>query len=320
MTWALAAVVVLATAAPHLLPRSRVTPISGVTLWLSVLLVRALLVMLSAVALILFMPATQLFTLVTHWCFHAVIPFLTTHLGFSGHSLGDAAIIVPSILVAVSVVSAAFAIWRGGQRVHGWVQQSSLGAGPRETVIVGGSDVILAATGIRDPKVVVSTGALATLEDDELAAGLEHERGHIARRHPYVATAAELLFAIARVLPGSRAALSHLHFHLERDADEYAIRRTGDPLALASVICKAVGQSAEGPAMIGLAGSGTPVRLRLLTDRSAARPFFLVVIAARCLAILLASIALLLALSSPALARSGINALSHQGSAPRCDH
>ena len=318
MIWILAAAVVLGTTAPHLLPRARLTPSSGVMLWLAVLTVRALLVALVAVALVLYVPATQRFHLLTHWCFHAVVPFLAAHLGFSAHNVGDAASVVPAIVLAVSLVSAALAIWRGGRRVRGWVLNSSLGAGPQGSVIVGGPDIVLAATGIRSPRVVVSTGALAVLDDDELAAGLEHERGHIARGHPYVATIAELLFALARLLPGSRQALRQMHFHLERDADEFAIQRTGDRLALASVICKAAGYRGAEPAVIGLANSGAAPRLRLLVDESSARPSRLAVWGAHGLATLLASLAICLALTTPAMASAGLGALQHHAPTPAC--
>lgn len=58
-----------------------------------------------------------------------------------------------------------------------------------------------------------------------------------------------------------------LCFHLERDADEYAIARTGDRLALASAISKAAEARAAGPSRaLALLGGGSAVveRLRVL--------------------------------------------------------
>jgi Zn-dependent protease with chaperone function len=77
-----------------------------------------------------------------------------------------------------------------------------------------------------------------TLDDAELAAGLEHEWGHINRGHRLLSVLGHGLFALARLVPGTGLALRQLTLQLERDADEYAVRRTGDPLALASAICK----------------------------------------------------------------------------------
>jgi hypothetical protein len=54
---------------------------------------------------------------------------------------------------------------------------------------------------------------------------------------------------VARAIPGIRTGERELRFHIQRDADQYAVRTLHDPLSLASAICKAAG--APG---IGLAG------------------------------------------------------------------
>jgi hypothetical protein len=307
MSLLLAAGLVSATILPHCLPRTRVSPASGIAVWFLVLVLRAMVVLLLVMLLVLYLPATQLFRLVTHWCVHAVIPFVATHLGFSGHGLGDAATLIPAVLLAASVISALFALWRRIRAVRSWLRGSVLGPGPRESLIVGGAEIVVAAAGIHRPRVVVSTGALANLDDQELSAGLEHEQGHIAHRHPYVAVAGNLLFAVARLFPGSRSALSELHFHLERDADEFAVRRTSDPLALASVICKAAGEmKMPNPALIGLGGSGAATRLKLLLNRQLARPSAWVTFAAPSIATLLLSMVMLVAVALPSLAQAAL--------------
>ena len=57
------------------------------------------------------------------------------------------------------------------------VAQHAVGLGPRNSLIVGGSDVVFAVAGLVRPRIVVSAGALTSLDDDELAAGLDHEEG-----------------------------------------------------------------------------------------------------------------------------------------------
>lgn len=307
MTVLLASLLLAGAAAPYLLPPSRLAPMTGAALWLSALVLRAALVVLATLIAILYLPATELFQLATRWCFHAVIPFFATHLGFSGHRVGDAAALLPGFVLGLSVISALFAVWRTARRVRGWLRGSSLGQGPRESVIVGGPDVVVAAAGIRGARVVVSTGALVRLDEEELAAGLEHERGHIARRHPYLALTGSLAFAIARLLPGSRDALSRVRFFLERDADEYAVDRTSDPMALASAICKAAtGDPPVSPAIAGLARCGTAMRLRLLLDRSTARPSAGVELAGRALVASLIALVILTAGLAPTLAEAGV--------------
>ena len=319
MIWLLGGGLFAAVAIPHLLPRSGLAPLTGITIWLAVLGLRALLAALLVLIAVFYLSATELFTLLTRWCLHAVIPFFATHLGFSGHQLGDVALLLPGVVLGISLISGLFGLWRAARAVRSWLGRSSLGPGPDQSVIVGDPGVMVAAAGIRDPKIVVSTGALATLDQAELAAGLEHERGHIAHRHPYVTLLAGVLYPMARFLPGSRQALGQLRFHLERDADEYAVHRTGDPLALASVICKAArDEFPAGPALAGLAGHGVPARLRLLLDRSEAHPSRAVELAGRVLAGSLVALILLLAAATPALAQTGWENMSQGPGAHIC--
>jgi Zn-dependent protease with chaperone function len=307
------------TVTPYLLPRAGLSPLTGAALWLSVLALRAVLVVLAALVAILYLPATALFQLMTHWCFHAVVPFLTTHLGFSGHRVGDAATLLPGLVLGISAISALFVVWRTTRAVRSWIKCSSLGPGPGESIIVGGEEVVVAAAGVLGAKIIVSTGALTRLDEDELAASLEHERGHIARRHPYLIVAANLAFAVARPLPGSKDALRRMQFCLERDADEYAIDRTRNPIALASAICKAAADApAPGPALATLAGSGAPARLRLLLDRSAARPSAWADFAARVLVAALVGMVILTAAFTPMLAHAGVASLGAGGASHAC--
>ncbi len=61
--------------------------------------------------------------------------------------------------------------------------------------------------------------------------------------------------------------MSELAFHLERDADQWALSRRHDRLALASAICKAAGlRLTIGPAVTPLSGGRTKERLGQLID------------------------------------------------------
>ena len=296
--------------APHLLPQLRISPISGIVLWTATLAFRAIVSVSIVLIVFFFLPATDLFTLLTHWCFHAVMPFIASHLGFTGHLLGDAAVVVPALVVAASSISVAFGLWRGARAVRRWLARSSLGPGPSASVIVSDSDVVVAAAGVRDPRVVISTGALLQLDDAELLAGLEHEWGHVRRNHRVLSIIAEICAGLARPLPGTRRALASLKFHLERDADDYAVQRTGDRLALASAICKAaqVGSTQKGspgPALASLAGSGITQRLHSLLRDSSASQSRLLTVAARALALSLAASTIGLAAATPTFGTEG---------------
>jgi beta-lactamase regulating signal transducer with metallopeptidase domain len=194
--------------------------------------------------------------------------------------------------------------------VKRWLARSTLGEGPERSLIVGGCGVVVAAAGLRSPKIVVSTGALLRLDDDELRAGLQHEWGHVVRRHRYISLFGQGCRAVSRFVPGGAAALRALELHLERDADDYAVRRTGNRLALASAICKAAGADIGGAAAVtALGGSGVPERLRQLV-RSPARPRRLNVLAARALAAAMLAVTLALAAAGPTLAAAGIDQLA----------
>lgn len=322
MTATVAAAVLAGVLLPHRLRNAALRPVTGAALCLSALLLRAALVVLLSLTVILYLPATALFRIATHWCFHAVLPFFATHLGFSGHQAGDAATLLPGIVLGVSLVWALIALWRAGRVVRGWLRRDAIGTGPDDSVIVNGSEVVVAAAGILGARVVVSAGALAQLDEGELAAGLEHERGHIARCHAPLLALGNLAYALARPLPGSRQTLERLRFWLERDADEYAISRTSDPLALAGAICKAgTTAPAPPPALAGLAGEGTAARLRLLLDRSAARPRLWAERAGRAVVVLTVALLLSAAAITPTVVRAGVasiqhSAASHEGFCP----
>jgi hypothetical protein len=271
MTYALAALVACGIALPHLVELRRAAPATAVALWASSLALRALTACFVVLYLVAFLPRTALFNAVTHWCWHTVLPLMATHLGLDGHRVGDWAAVLPSFVLAASVVSMVFGVTRAARSVRRLLDRHVVGVGPHDSVIVGGPDVMLAAAGLMRPRIVVSAGALTILDDEELAAGLEHERGHIHRRHRFLLVFAQLCRAVGRILPGGERAVAALDFHLERDADHYALRRH-DRLALASAICKAGTGMPSSVALSTLSGAGTAERVRQLLDEPVAFP------------------------------------------------
>ena len=113
MTVARAAAVILGLSRPHVLPLHRVKPTSAIALWLGALVLPAVsgIVIVIVILFILDFPASELFRLLTRWCWHAVFPFIMAHLGLSGHSLGDEATIIPTVAVTASTLSAAWALF-----------------------------------------------------------------------------------------------------------------------------------------------------------------------------------------------------------------
>ena len=265
MTIALAVMVACAIGLPHLLPLQRARPWVAAAAWVAVLVLRAATATSLAFFTFVVLPRTEYFAMISHRCWHAIVPLMEAHLGLNGHDIGQAAALLPVFVLAGSLVSALWALRRAASAVRRLVCRDAVEGGPDGSLIVGGQPVVVAAAGLRRPRVVVSAGALMALDDAELAASLEHERGHIERRHRFVLLLAQLCRALARFLPGTRAAVAELAFHLERDADEFAVSRRHDPAALAGAICKAAGAAEPSPALAGLGGPHVTERVIALT-------------------------------------------------------
>ncbi len=319
MTLWLAMVVGTAIALPHAISLDRVRPAIAATIWMSALVLRALTAVFVAMFVVFFLRASELFGLVTHWCWHAVLPLVAAHLGLNGHQLGDAATVAPSFVLAASALSVGVGIWRAARAVRRVLRRAAVGTGPDDSVIVGGPEVLVAAAGIARPRVVVSAGALAALDDEELSAGLDHERGHIARRHRFILLAAELCRALARFVPGSRAAMRELAFHLERDADEWALQRRNDRLALASAICKAGGVQPAPVLVATLGGTGGSRRVRELLDADRGTLYGWRRRSATAFAVCMAALTFALVAMIPVTAAAGVTQLAADRSVHHCE-
>lgn len=122
--------------------------------------------------------------------------------------------------------------------------------------------------GVRS-RVVVSEGALNTLDADEISAILAHERAHIRARHDLVLEAFTAVHqAFPRVVRSANA-LGSVQLLVELLADDAAVRSVGPtPLARALVACASTGVPA-GAMAVG--GRSTVVRVCRLSERSHSR-------------------------------------------------
>lgn len=286
-----------ALAAPHLIRLDEAQPVVAATIWFCALLLRATTTVVMIAFLVIVAPATGLYQAVSHWCWHTVLPLFTAHLGFNGHSVVDAAILFPAVVLAFSAISVAVGLVRATRKVRQLLSKSGLGPGPSDSVVIRDGVVVVAAAGLRRPRVIVSAGALARLDDAELRASLDHERGHIDRRHRWILMLGELARALGRFVPGAGTALTELTFHLERDADRYALSRHHQPRALASAICKAAqGSQRTISATMGLGSSGAVRRVSQLVGEAPPARHALV---PRILALTLAGLVLAVVVAMP---------------------
>lgn len=223
-------------ASPHLIARRSLPAVVGTIIWFSALLGRAGVVVTICVGLVAIAPDTRVFAEASDWFVHSVLPFALHSLGIEGDTLGHLATSVPFAAVLGMAIAAAYGSWRSHRLVGRWLDRACLGPGPSGCHIVGGSRVVFATAGVLRPRVIVSMGALMSLEDRELRAGIEHEHAHARRGHGLIVAAGNVLAAMAKPLPGTTSALAGLRYSLERDADEHAVRSTGNRLDLADAI------------------------------------------------------------------------------------
>lgn len=322
MTFALAAILAAGILLPHFLRLDRVAPVTATVLWLTSLALRALAGILAVTFLLFFLPRTGVFESLTHWCLHTVLPGLAAELNVEGHGIGDLSLFVPGVVLALSLLLACVRTARDAGAARRLVDRHVLGPGPCGSVIVGGPEVAFAVAGLARPRIVVSAGALASLDDAELAAGLAHERGHIARHHRYVMLLTAALRALGWVVPGTRRAAREIRFQLERDADFWALEQQNDRLALASVICKAAAsaQPPGSPALASLGRAGVRERLGELLEDQPRPSAHRTRAALNALAAAMVAFTVLLAAALPAAAVAGARADAHEAHHAHCDH
>ena len=167
-------------ASPHLIARRSLPAVVGTIIWFSALLGRAGVVVTICVGLVAIAPDTRVFAEASDWFVHSVLPFALHSLGIEGDTLGHLATSVPFATVLGMAIAAAYGSWRSHRLVGRWLDRACLGPGPSGCHIVGGSRVVFATAGVLRPRVIVSMGALMSLEDRELRAGIEHEQAQIA--------------------------------------------------------------------------------------------------------------------------------------------
>jgi bla regulator protein blaR1 len=115
-------------------------------------------------------------------------------------------------------------------------------------------------------KVVLTSGAIAALDDNELAAVLAHERAHLRGHHHLVVAAAKVVRLAFPFVPAFRWAHDEVGRLVELLADDVAARRHGR-LVLADALVTLAGQGgapATPPAALGAHSSTVTARVSRL--------------------------------------------------------
>jgi Zn-dependent protease with chaperone function len=127
-----------------------------------------------------------------------------------------------------------------------------------DVVILDASAAAAYCVAGRPSAIVVTTGALAALEADQLAAVVAHERAHLAGHHAHLVAAVRGLAAALPRVGLFTAAATHVCALLEMCADDAAARRHGPQPLLAGLLAL-TGAPAPSP---GLAAASVAVLVR----------------------------------------------------------
>lgn len=121
----------------------------------------------------------------------------------------------------------------------------------------------------RGGHVVLSSGLVELLDDDERKVVLAHERAHAKHRHDRYLLVAQLA---AATIPMLRPLTSRLQFSLERWADEAAVEECGDRRFVARTLGKVALRSVTPVGAMSFAGLGVPARVSALLSAPAPTP------------------------------------------------
>jgi Zn-dependent protease with chaperone function len=120
----------------------------------------------------------------------------------------------------------------------------------------------------RPPAIVLTTGALAVLDPEQLTAVLAHERAHLAGRHHLLLAATRSLAAAAPVVPLFARGTGQVARLAEMRADDMAARRSSRRTLLAALLAMSSGAATapEPAAWLAAAGSVVAARVRRLAE------------------------------------------------------
>lgn len=155
-------------------------------------------------------------------------------------TLAAALLTVSALLLALRSARAARSLWRAHELRAEAVTVATVALGRRTVSVVvsplhGGAPF---AGGWLRPFVCFSPEVFASLDEEERAAVVGHELGHL-QHHDLAAFAALALVAdVLWFVPGLRARCRTLRAHAEIAADDVALARGAAPLALASALVR----------------------------------------------------------------------------------
>jgi Zn-dependent protease with chaperone function len=184
---------------------------------------------------------------------------------------------------AVAVLIVAMLSWRYGRGVHGARRRASehaqaaritgrrfpgTGIPPLSTAVVleTPQPAVYCVPG-RPATIVLTTGALAVLDQAQLRAVLAHEHAHLAGRHHLLVTLAKAARTGFPGVPLFRRGAEEVARLAELRADDVAARRRGRDTLLQALVAMGTGRPLAAPSnALAATGGAVAVRVRRLLD------------------------------------------------------
>ncbi|NOQ62023.1 M48 family metalloprotease [Mycolicibacterium fortuitum] len=246
------------------LTRSGRSPRLSVTLWVAVIIL-ALGVWLGAGFSVLRELASVHPAGPVRYCLDMLLAL--NHAGWAGHvalMVIGAVSLAMSAIVMRRLVRTLRQFWmRSCEHAHA-ARIAGLATGQPEVVVLLANEPAAYCVVGRPHTVVVTSGAVATLDDDELVAVLAHEHAHLSGRHPQLMMLLRALAAAMPRLPLFSAAAQTVGALVEMCADDSAARRHGrDPLL--SGLARLAGHSRVADGALGAANTAVVARAARLS-------------------------------------------------------
>jgi len=128
------------------------------------------------------------------------------------------------------------------------------------------------ARGSDDQRILATTGALRVLDEQQLAAAVEHERAHVVGHHHAMKALSQAVRSVSRWLGMLRNYPCTVRTLMELHADDVAARHHGSRTVAAALLqIGAAGTSSAPPTAASLGGDDLADRIRRLLNRDANR-------------------------------------------------
>ena len=227
----------------------------------------------------------------------AIVAFMIpSYVAYEPHATDESVSWKLGTLAALSAVGVSLAIWRGIRSwlatrslLRDWLSASTrieLDATNVPTYILRHSFPIIAVVGAFRPRLFIANHVFESLSEEELAAAITHEYGHLAARDNFKRSVMRVSRAALLLIPCGRSLDRSWSDASESAADEYAAQKSSlVALNLASALVRIArmipkGQQQIMPAAVSAFlnedSPGVKVRVRRLVELAATDPRLLV--------------------------------------------